>query len=129
MEVTSGGRSVSVRLVGEIFDTVEESSDHLVLRGAWADLLGLDPGARTDALGGPAGARHVIAHLRDLAQDRDRTDRSTCSRGRRSGVDTELPLFLSVITSMGIVLVVISLGGVFDTVLLESGSGPARWRS
>ena len=35
-------------------------------------------------------------------------------------VDTSFALFLSVITFMGIVLVVISLGGVFDTVLLET---------
>ena len=40
------GRSITVRLVGEIFDTVEETSDHIVLRGAWSDLLVLDPGAR-----------------------------------------------------------------------------------
>jgi len=45
IDVSSGGRSISVRLVGEIFDTVDESRDHLVLRGAWADLAVLDPGA------------------------------------------------------------------------------------
>jgi hypothetical protein len=45
------------------------------------------------------------------------------------GVDTSFALFLSVITFMGIVLVVISLGGVFDTVLWRRGSRPARWPS
>ena len=44
LELASGGRSVTVRLVGEIFDTADETPGHLILRGAWADLVALDPG-------------------------------------------------------------------------------------
>jgi putative ABC transport system permease protein len=39
---------------------------------------------------------------------------------RASGADTSFTLFLSVIGLMGIVLTVMSLGGVFNTVLLET---------
>ena len=47
---------MTVRLVGEIFDTGDElRRDHLVLRGAWADLAVLDPSAAPDQLGDPAG--------------------------------------------------------------------------
>ena len=40
------GRTVTVRLVGEIFDIAEPGLDNLVVRGAWADLVTLDPAAR-----------------------------------------------------------------------------------
>ena len=56
---------------------------------------------------------------------RPRSGPRPTDRSRRSALDDEAStqsfvLFLSVITFMGIVLVVISLGGVFDTVLLET---------
>ena len=118
-DVSSGGRSISVRLVGEIFDTVEESSDHLILRGGWADLAVLDPGAGpTSWEVQPASATSVFTYASSLR---------TATGGQvavdvlsNRGVDTSFALFLSVITFMGVVLVAISLGGVFDTVLLET---------
>jgi putative ABC transport system permease protein len=119
IDVSSGGRSISVRLVGEIFDTVDESRDHLVLRGAWADLAVLDPGAgptRWEVQ--PAAGTSPPAYAASLR---------TATSGQvavnvlsERGVDTSFALFLSVITFMGIVLVVIALGGVFNTVLLET---------
>jgi putative ABC transport system permease protein len=119
LEVTTAGRSVSVRLVGEIFDTVEESSDHLILRGAWADLVVLDPGAGPtswEVQPGPATSVFTYAaSLRTAMGGQVAVDVLSVR-----GVDTSFALFLSVITFMGIVLVVISLGGVFDTVLLET---------
>ena len=119
IDVSSGGRSVSVRLVGEIFDTVDESPDHLVLRGAWADLAVLDPGA------GPT--RWEVQPAAGTSPPTYATALRTATSGQvavdvlsERGVDTSFALFLSVITFMGIVLVVIALGGVFDTVLLET---------
>jgi putative ABC transport system permease protein len=119
VDVSSGGRSISVRLVGEIFDTVEESSDHLILRGAWADLAVLDPGAgptswEIQPVPGTSPATYA-ATLRTATGGQVAVDVLS-----ERGVDTSFALFLSVITFMGIVLVVISLGGVFDTVLLET---------
>jgi putative ABC transport system permease protein len=108
-----------VRLVGEIFDTVEESNDHLILRGAWADLAVLDPGAgptswEIQPMPGTSPATYA-ATLRTATAGQVAVDVLS-----ERGVDTSFALFLSVITFMGIVLVVISLGGVFDTVLLET---------
>ena len=37
--LTRSGRSLTVRLVGEIFDIAREDRNDLVLRGAWSDLL------------------------------------------------------------------------------------------
>ena len=119
IDISSGRRSVSVRLVGEIFDTVEESSDHLILRGAWADLAVLDPGAgptswEIQPVAGTSPATYA-ASLRTATGGEVVVDVLSVR-----GVDTSFALFLSVITFMGVVLVVISLGGVFDTVLLET---------
>ena len=118
-----GGRSVTVRLVGEIFDTADESPDNLVLRGdvgrprgprsrrrgrARWEVAARDRRVPRPRLPGLAGAaagprRSGVEHARRLEQ---RRRRSCCSC--RS------------ITFMGVVLVAISLGGVFNTVLLET---------
>ena len=118
MEVTSGGRSITVRLVGEIFDTVEETRDHIVLRGAWSDLLVLDPGARpTRWEVQPASGTSSVAYTTSLRAAMD--GQITASAVDDGTIDQSFLLFLSVISFLGIVLIVISLGGVFDTVLLE----------
>jgi putative ABC transport system permease protein len=119
IDVSSGGRSVSLRLVGEIFDTVDESPDHVVLRGAWADLAVLDPGAgptgwEVQPASGTSPATYA-ASLRTATSGQVAVDVFS-----DRGVDTSFALFLSVITFMGFLLVVISLGGVFDTVVLET---------
>ncbi len=118
MEVSNAGRSTTVRLVGEIFDTVDETRDHLVLRGAWSDLLALDPGARPtrwEVQPTPGTSTTTYATMLRTVTD-GQIEASAVDGG---DVDESFLLFLSVITFMGIVLVVISLGGVFDTVLLE----------
>ena len=50
-QVTVGlnGRSVTVTLVGEIFDQARENQDDLVIRGDWADLAALEPGLVPDS--------------------------------------------------------------------------------
>jgi putative ABC transport system permease protein len=90
-----------------------------VLRGTWADLAAIDPDAAPerweiaprpgvpvhayrDSLAGAAGPDVAFYTLDDTT------------------ADEEFLLFLSVITFLGAVLVAVSLGGVFNTVLLET---------
>ena len=119
IDLADGDRSVTVRLVGEIFDNAEESPDRLVVRGTWADLVALDPSA--------APRRWEIQPIDGVAPAAYR-DALQATGDQRIGVftiddsstDEEFLLFLSVIALMGIVLVAISVGGVFNTVLLET---------
>ncbi|HEV8403750.1 MAG TPA: ABC transporter permease [Candidatus Limnocylindrales bacterium] len=119
LELSSGGRTVTVTLVGEIFDTADRETDHLVLRGAFADLTILDPGAGpTSWEVQPTSGTNPLTYADALEQA---TDRAVSAHALDAeGIDEGFVLFLSVITFMGIVLVAISLGGVFDTVLLET---------
>ena len=117
--LTAASRSVAVRLVGEIFDTPQERDDGLVLRGSWADLVAFD----TDIQPGRWEAQPV-------AGIDPRTYRSWLQQVLGPGAqvtlegesfeDASFLLFLSVVGLMGVVLVAMSLGGVFDTVLLET---------
>jgi putative ABC transport system permease protein len=119
VELARDGRTVTVRLVGEIFDTADEWADHRVIRGVWADVVHVDPAARlsswevapeegvspgeySSSLEGAAGGRIAAQTVDD------------------SSTDEEFLLFLSIVTLMGVVLTAISLGGVFNTVLLET---------
>ena len=119
LQLSSDGHEVTVRLVGEIFDTADRETGHLVLRGAFSDLAILDPGAEPtswEVL--PTSATTPQAYADALEQS---TDSAVSAHALDAeGVDQGFLLFLSVITFMGIVLVAISLGGVFDTVLLET---------
>jgi putative ABC transport system permease protein len=119
LELRHDGRAVTVVLVGEIFDTVQESEDHLVVRGTWADVSAVDPSARIDRweLQPRAG---VSAH--DYRSELiDATHRALPIFAEDDATsDAGFLLFLSVVTAMGVVLVAISLGGVFNTVLLET---------
>jgi putative ABC transport system permease protein len=109
----------TVTLVGEIFDIPEEAPDGLLLRGAWADVHAADPGARLD--------RWEIQPRQGVASG-DFRDALSTTLGADVALytidapqeDAEFLLFLSVVTFMGVVLVAISLGGVFNTVLLET---------
>jgi putative ABC transport system permease protein len=117
--VTAGGRSVAVKLVGEILDTPRESDVSLVLRGDWTDLASLAPAIRPDRWevrpksGVDAGDYHsalqeAIGPGAYVSVQRDSTS------------DVSFVLFLSVVALMGAVLVAMSIGGVFNTVLLET---------
>jgi putative ABC transport system permease protein len=114
----SGGRQRSVVLVGEIFDTAKETDEGFVIRGAWADLAALDPTAQptawemrprdgVDARGYAQTIRSAIPGIGVSFEGETRIGES-------------FALFLSVVGLLGIVLTVISLGGVFNTVLLET---------
>ncbi len=117
--LSAGGREVTVRMVGEIFDTGEGSEVPIVLRGAWADLLALDPSATPD--------RWEIRPLDGVALRTFTTNLEQATNGAVSTYtlddttsDEEFLLFLSVVAFLGAILVAISLGGVFNTVLLET---------
>jgi putative ABC transport system permease protein len=119
IDLADGDRSTSIRLVGEVFDTAEESPDRLVLRGTWADLVAIDPSAAP-------GGWEVRPTEGVSAQEYSRTLQTAVGYGiaaytlDASSEDEEFLLFLSVVAFMGMVLVVISVGGVFNTVLLET---------
>jgi putative ABC transport system permease protein len=119
LELAGTDGSTVVRLVGETFEATGEAPDNLVLRGTWADAMAVDPSARLDrweirpAEGVPAHglATAVRSATEGAVETFTLEDTST---------DEEFLLFLSVVATMGVVLVAISLGGVFNTVLLET---------
>jgi putative ABC transport system permease protein len=118
VEVEGAEGPLRLVIVGEILDT-DESPDNLVLRGTWADLAAIDPGAAPD--------RWEIAPRPGVPVPAFR-DSLAVAVGPEVGLytlddtnsDEEFLLFLSVITFLGAVLVAVSLGGVFNTVLLET---------
>lgn len=119
VEVARDGRTVTVRLVGEIFDAANEWPDHLVIRGAWPDVVQVDSTARLSSW--------EVAPKEGVSPG-EYTSSLESATGRQIAADTvddsssdeEFLLFLSVVTFMGIVLTAIALGGVFNTVLLET---------
>ena len=116
----AGGHSTTVTLVGEIFDTPRESDDEP--RPA-RDLGGPgDPrsGRPAIALGGAAGRRGRRPGLPlEPSRTRSGSARAVFVEGDSSG-DASFLLFLSVVGLLGVVLVAMSIGGVFNTVLLET---------
>lgn len=116
---TLAGRQVTVRLVGEIFDIGKESDANLLVRGTWSDLAALDPSATpTMWEARPIEGIPVVVYQGDL--------RESVGNGVQvyvqedSSSDESFLLFLTVVALMGGVLIAISLGGVFNTVLLET---------
>jgi putative ABC transport system permease protein len=117
--ITREGRSLAVRLVGEIFDSARENRDNVLLRGSWTDLTTLQPGVQA--------SRWEIAPKEGADPHGLRTSlQSTVGSGVAvytegdSKLDESFLLFLGVVGFFGAVLVAISLGGVFNTVLLQT---------
>jgi putative ABC transport system permease protein len=117
VEIAHGTRSMTVTLVGELFDT--ESTEQLFLRGLLEDVRSLDPAAtvsKWEIRPGPSvpGDRYAdwLSQTTAGAVGAYTLDDST--------QDEEFLLFLSVVALLGVVLVSISFGGVFNTVLLET---------
>jgi putative ABC transport system permease protein len=114
------GRSVRVTLVGEVFDVEGQNEGNLGIRGDWADVRAVDPGAELSAwelrpADGVEPSAYAEALLTaagnalaiELVDDDDQFDAS-------------FALFLSVVASLATALVVVSITGVFSTVLLET---------
>ncbi|HEY7968807.1 MAG TPA: FtsX-like permease family protein, partial [Candidatus Limnocylindrales bacterium] len=116
--LTEGGRTVTVRLVGEILDSARENRDNLVLRGTFADLRTLDPSVRPDRW--EMQPKPGVDPETYAGQLQTSLAGVQVSLENASGEDTSFTLFLGVIGLMGIVLTAMSLGGVFNTVLLET---------
>ena len=113
------GGSVTVRLVGEILDNAREGRDNLVLRGVWTDLVRLDPTAQPSRWEAQPVDGVDPQQYRSSLGDAIGRGVSIFVQGDSSNDDSFL-LFLSVVATLGAVLVAISLGGVFNTVLLET---------
>jgi putative ABC transport system permease protein len=119
LELTGPGGSTTVRLVGETFESGDDDANGLVLRGDWADLTAVEPGADIDAWEilpdegiAPAEYASWLRTATNGGIGAYTLDDSTAGE--------EFLLFLSVVALMGAVLVATSLGGVFNTVLLET---------
>ena len=117
--ITAGGRTIKIKLVGEIFDTPRESDDNLVLRGSWTDLAALDPSVQPSRWEAKPVVGADVADYRSSLQDEIGPGAWVSIEGDSSG-DASFLLFLSVVALLGIVLVGMSVGGVFNTVLLET---------
>jgi putative ABC transport system permease protein len=119
VELSDAGRTTSATLVGEVFDTGGGPSDTLVLRGSMSDLTALDPTAPVS--GWEIRPRPGVEPARYaewlMGATGGRVGAYTIDD---STADEEFLLFLSVVATMGIVLVAIAFGGVFNTVLLET---------
>ena len=124
IDVSSDQGQLHLRLVGETFDQGEEGHDGLVLRGTFADLSTLQPSATVD---------HVEMQPRaGISAHEYRSDVVAATNEQlpvysvsELASDASFILFLSVVAFLGVVLVAISIGGVFNTVLLETRQ---RWR-
>ncbi len=117
--VAVGDRSIDIRLVGEIFDTAEGSADHLFLRGSWADVVALDPTARLSGYEiQPVGDTSPGLYAEQLGHDLG--GRASIRTFDDPTIDASFLLFLSVVATIGFVLVAVSIAGVFDVVILET---------
>jgi putative ABC transport system permease protein len=111
--------SVEVRLVGETFEVADGEAVNLVVRGDWAVLTALDGLARPDRWEvQPHPGVSPAAYARALRADA--AGALEVFTIDDSSSDEEFLLFLSVVTTMGIVLVALAMGAVFNTVVLET---------
>ncbi len=98
--LTADGRSVTVTLVGEIFDTPRESQDSLVLRGSWADLAALDPSIQPDRWEAQPKVGVDVQAYHSSLQDAIGFGARVFVEGDSSG-DASFLLFLSVVALFG----------------------------
>jgi len=116
---TVGGRTLQLTLFGEIFDQAEESRDDLLLRGTFATLTTAVPNLQ------PERWEVSVTPGTDLAttkSDLRQTLGPAVDVQRQDSGDSDqgLLLFQGVVAVLGLVLVAISIGGVFNTVLLDA---------
>ena len=117
--IAQAGHPLRIRLVGEIFDQASESQDDLVLRGEWTDLASVDPTLQPigwEVLPKPAADPQTYAASLQEAVGQS----VSVEVVRDSSTTASFLLYEGVISVLGAVLIAISLGGVFNTVLLET---------
>jgi putative ABC transport system permease protein len=117
LEISGPGGAASVTLVGETFET--DSDDGILLRGTWATLARVVPDASIDSWEfRPMASTTPQAYADWLMQvSGGAVGAHTLAD---STADEEFLLFLSVVALVGIVISAVALGGVFNTVLLET---------
>jgi putative ABC transport system permease protein len=117
--ISGPGGTATVRLVGEVFDTGDREHDNLVVRGSWSDLAAVQPGLEPSQW-------EIVPNAGVSPRDYQTALNQAIGPGLDvwvegdSSSDETFVLFLSVVGTLGIVLVAMSLGGVFNTVLLET---------
>jgi putative ABC transport system permease protein len=117
--LTANGHERVVTLVGEAFDVDSGELDGLLLRVAWADLVALTPDAQVTSWEmQPAAGVEPRVYSTAIAEATG-GQVATYTVGD-SGDDADFLLFLSVVAFLGAALVAVSVGGVFNTVLLET---------
>jgi putative ABC transport system permease protein len=120
--VYAAAQPVTLTIVGSIFDTFRCNCDgppNIVIRGGWQTLAAADPTlsptsweVATNDLMSPAAVAHQIRQATSGFAD--------ASPANSAGTDQGFLLFQGVIASLGAILVLVALGGVINTVLLES---------
>ena len=124
--ITAGGRSIKVKLVGEIFDTPRESDDNLVLRGSWTDLATLDPSIQPSRWEARPAAGADVADYRSSLQDAIGPGAWVSIEGDSSG-DASFLLFLSVVACWGSCSSGCRWAGCSTRCCWRRASGHARW--
>jgi putative ABC transport system permease protein len=120
--MTVDRRPISLTLVGSIFDNAREAHprDNVVLRGPWETLAAAKPDlapSRWELANDPD-----VVSANGLAQlIREATAGGADAQVAQSGdTDEGFIFFEGVIASLGLALVLVALGGVVNTVLLEA---------
>jgi putative ABC transport system permease protein len=117
LDISGPGGTASVALVGETFET--DSEDGILLRGAWDTLTRVVPAASIDSWEiRPSLSATPQAYADWLKQVTEGAVGAHTLAD--STADEEFLLFLSVVALVGIVISAVALGGVFNTVLLET---------
>jgi putative ABC transport system permease protein len=117
LTIGRGAATVDVVVVGEVFDVESDAPDNLLVRGDAGTIapLGADPGpARFEA----EPARGVTAEAA-IAGLRGRLGVPVVLASN-SDADEHFLLFEGVVVVLGLVLVLVAVGGVFHTVLLDT---------
>jgi putative ABC transport system permease protein len=118
-DATVNGQTLHLALVGEIFDQAREARDDVLVRGTFATLASAVPDLQVNrwevSVTPATSPTQYVSDLRDaLGPTVD------VQRQQSSDTDEGFLLFEGVVAILGIVLVAISIGGVFNTVLLDA---------
>ena len=117
--LTADGHQRVVTLVGEALDVENGDLDGLLLRVDWSDVTALDPAAAISRWEmRPAEGTEPRAYASSI--DQATGGRVATYTVGDSQTDVDFLLFLSVVAFLGGTLVAVSVGGVFNTVLLET---------
>lgn len=112
LTITGTGGSAEVTIAGTLLDQEQEA-----IRGDWTTLSAISPGLAPDQFEISPVAGVTPATLVESLHDRLVGD---IYSEADSANDAEFLLFEGVVSTLAVVLVVISLGGVLDTLLLET---------